>query len=111
MALPGRKRLDIERHIVDQIGVVVSQAFFVSCKNELVKVAAELIDEPLMFALDAAGRADRCSEKNDMPLPAQFCIESFKPVIGYQVRPQLSGPHVWMGKKIHTGFADESFWK
>ena len=86
---PGHKRFDVEGHVVDQVGVGMSEPFFVSCKDKFVKVVAELIDKPLMFTLNATRCTDRCGQKDNVTDAAQLRVEFFKPSEGDEVGPEF----------------------
>ena len=111
MSLSVSEGSDLERHVVDQKSIVVSQSFFVAGEYELVEVAAELMDEPLMLALDTAWRAYRSCEKNDIPQTPKFGVESLEPLIGDKIRPEICCLHVRVSKEFDRCFTYERFWK
>ena len=72
MPVSRNKRVDVEGHVVNQIGIGVSQPFLVPRKDKLMEVVTELVNEPLMFTLNAAWRADWSGQKNHMAEPVQL---------------------------------------
>ena len=72
MPVSRNKRVDVEGHVVNQIGIGMSEPFLVPRKDKLMEIVTELVNEPLMFTLNAAWRTDWSSQENHMAEPVQF---------------------------------------
>ena len=98
---------DIERHIVNEIGVRVGEPVFVPGEDKVMEVAAKLIDEPRMFAGNAPRCAGRRRQEDDMTQSAELAEQVLEPWVRHESCPELARIQVLMGKKLKGRFLHE----
>ena len=98
------ERFNIERHVIDQVGIGVCKPVFVTSEDKVRKIRPETVDKPFVFTGHAPGRPGGCCQKNHMSEATQFLIKMLEPGVGYKAGPELGRTHIFVGKELRCGF-------